>query len=489
MPLDTERAEYSAMLPLWLRARRVIEGEEAVKKAGKSMLPKLGGQDEKEYEAYKDRATFFNATGRTASALKGVIMDTPPICDLPPELKPYESNMDGEGAALQVVAERFIRELVDEGRAGIGVDIVGGRPVLNIYKTEEIINWRGSKVKGETRELCLATTRSPIAVEDKNDPFSTVIAQEYIGRYLDRDSGALHVRRQVVGDNDKQEPEVLSMSYPDGTALDFVPLVICGLMGPELDEPGKPMLNDLININIAHYRNSADYEHGLHYVGMPTAVVIGVTSTSFPQDGIAGAEKQNEYRIGADSVWEIPLNGDAKYLEFTGQGLSNYVTAMQEKESQMAVLGSRILAPEKRQAEAAETASIHRASEHATVADIAHSASDAMSLALSMAYRWLTGTAKVVSFKYNDDYAPKGLTAQEITALTKTYQAGAMSFDTFWQTMKDGGIKMAGKTPEDEMALIQSGSSNLMGALGGGQSGQQNKPDKSAGAGGGGGGN
>ncbi|MFP2239947.1 DUF4055 domain-containing protein [Pseudescherichia vulneris] len=476
MPLDTERKEYSAMVPLWRRARRVIEGEEAVKDAGKSLLPKLGGQDEVEYEAYKHRATFFNATGRTASALKGVIMDTPPICDLPAELKSYESNMDGEGAALQVVAERFIRELVDEGRAGIGIDIVGGRPVLNIYKTEEIINWRGSKVKGETRELCLATTRSPIAIEDKEDPFSTVIAQEYIGRYLDRESGALHVRRQVVGDKEKRDAEVLSMTYPDGKPLDFVPLVICGLMGPELDEPGKPTLNDLININIAHYRNSADYEHGLHYVGMPTAVVIGVSSTPFPQDG-PGDQKQNAYRIGADTVWEIPLNGDAKYLEFTGQGLENYVTAMREKEAQMAVLGSRILAPEKRQAEAAETASIHRASEHATVADIAHSASDAMSLALSMAYHWLTGKTKEIVFKFNDDYAPKGLTAQEITALTKAYQAGSISFETFWQSMKDGGVKMAGDTPEEEMALIQSGANNAMGGLGGGQSKQPGNPD------------
>jgi hypothetical protein len=265
--------------------------------------------------------------------------------------------------------------------------------------------------------------------------------------------------------------------------------VICGLNGPELDEPGKPPLNDLININLAHYRNSADYEHGLHYVGMPTAVVIGVSASQFPQDGNGPVAKGNDYRIGADSVWEIPLNGDAKYLEFTGQGLTNYVTAMQEKESQMAVLGSRILAPEKRQTEAAETASIHRASEHATVADIAHSASDAMSLALSMAYRWLTGKEKAISFKFNDDYAPKGLTAQEITSLTKAYQAGAISFDTFWQSMKDGGVKMAGKTPDDEMAMIQSGSSNLMGVLGGGQSGQQNKPGKSAGTGGGGGGN
>jgi hypothetical protein len=201
MPLDTERNEYKKMLPLWKKARQAIEGEEAIKDEGVKYLPKLGGQDEIEYLAYKKRATYYNATGRTAAGIKGVIMDTPPLCDLPAELKPFEKNMDGEGAALNVVAERFIRELVDEGRAGIGVDVVDGRPVLNIYKTEEIINWRGAKVKKDTRELCLTATKAPIAIEDERDPFSTLIATEYIGRYLDKDSGRLFTRRQVVGDN------------------------------------------------------------------------------------------------------------------------------------------------------------------------------------------------------------------------------------------------------------------------------------------------
>ncbi len=53
-------------LPARLRARDFIAGEDAVKSAGEKYLPRLEAQTDEEYDAYRPRASLFNATARTA---------------------------------------------------------------------------------------------------------------------------------------------------------------------------------------------------------------------------------------------------------------------------------------------------------------------------------------------------------------------------------------------------------------------------------------
>ncbi len=71
MPVNSTHLDYDTHLPAWLRARDVIAGEDAVKSAGIRYLPRLDSQSDDEYHAYRARASFFNATARTASGFVG----------------------------------------------------------------------------------------------------------------------------------------------------------------------------------------------------------------------------------------------------------------------------------------------------------------------------------------------------------------------------------------------------------------------------------
>ena len=62
MPVETTHPSYDENLPAWLRARDVLAGEDAVKAGGVRYLPRLDSQTDDEYAAYKERASFFNAT-------------------------------------------------------------------------------------------------------------------------------------------------------------------------------------------------------------------------------------------------------------------------------------------------------------------------------------------------------------------------------------------------------------------------------------------
>ena len=75
-------------------------------------------------------------------------------------------------------------------------------------------------------------------------------------------------------------------------------------------DPEKPPLLDLAVLNLSHYRNSADLEHGLHFTGLPTPWAAGFKAA------------QGELFIGSAAAWVTDEpQAKAGYLEFTGAGL------------------------------------------------------------------------------------------------------------------------------------------------------------------------
>src|SRR5512137_2774243 len=90
MPVNSTHPEYDAALPVWLRARDVFAGEDAVKAGGEKYLPRLEDQTQAEYDAYRMRASFFNATSRTCEGFLGLVFRRDP----PSNLDHYRPNAD-----------------------------------------------------------------------------------------------------------------------------------------------------------------------------------------------------------------------------------------------------------------------------------------------------------------------------------------------------------------------------------------------------------
>jgi hypothetical protein len=197
-------------------------------------------------------------------------------------------------------------------------------------------------------------------------------------------------------------------------------------------------------VNLSHYRTSADYEHGAHFCGLPTVVVTGYRPD----------EKASPLYIGSAKAWVFSQpDASATYLEFTGQGLGALATLKAEKEAAMAALGARMLAPDKKEAEAAETAAIHRSGEVSVLATIAQTLARAMEQALTWVAEW-NATAGDVDFKLNTDYFPMPLASADITALVGAWQQGAISKETLFYNLKRGELIPEDTTLEDEEAAI-----------------------------------
>lgn len=461
MPVNTLHPDYEAHSADWSLMRDVVEGHKAVQKAGIKYLPKLGDQNDTEYEAYKKRATFFNATGRVVDALTGMVFRKDAVLEKADSLNDVLEDMTLTGTPFRQFAENIVEQVMAVNRLGVLVDYpdarqaaaervvtldvaekLGLRVYASLYRAEDIINWRTTQVGGKT-VLSLVVLRECVHEVDPADEFTVKTKIQY--RVLELLGGRYQQSLWQENSNGAQATTwtLIRQVSPmrAGKALNSIPFEFFSSEGGDACVH-DPVLYDLAVVNLSHYRNTADMEHGLHFTGLPTAVISGVDSVD------------DTYRIGSTTAWVFKdPSAKASYLEFTGAGLEQLRNAIKDKEGQMAALGARMLAPEKADAEAADTLSQKRQGETSTLAALANSVSRGLSRVLTIMAEW-QGTKTAVTVKLNTDFLALAMPPQQITALLQSVMSGNLSPQSFYEALVKGEVVSGARTYEQEKALI-----------------------------------
>ena len=489
MPANTQHAKYGSFLPLWKKARDTVQGEEAVKAAGSTYLPHLSEQDSTEYEAYKKRALFFSATGRTVDGLSGAIRRKPTKIEFPNEddLKHIgrakESREQMEGVT--------IREVLSVGRLGLLVDAPaedGAPPYVSIYYAEDIINWREDLIAGR-KVPTMVVLLERLEQADPKDPYKVEEVVQYRCLHLGTKPAYSDKTRAMdfapgYSESDVKQPfyyqevwrEDKQSTKPD--KLTFIERIVPKMTGGRLWReipfvfvnstdtdpcPSEPPLLDLVNVNLSHYRTSADLEHGRHWTALPTPWFAGFK--------FAGPVKIGS---GICHTTDDP-SAHAGMLEFTGAGLGHLKEAIAEKERQMAALGSRLLEPQKAAQEAAEAIRLRTAGEQSALALISKTLSNAWTQVLHWLWTWTqtsdAGADKIVC-TLNTDFGISGLDSAQMTSMMAAVQGGLMSFDTWFFNLQRAEVIPDDVTVEDERERIAAGLPSGMGLLLGGPGSQ-----------------
>lgn len=466
MAVRNTHAKYDEMAPLWLRMRDAAAGQHKVHAKGQAYLPMLKDQDEPQYNAYKKRASWFGATYRTITGLTGMLFRKPPRVVLPDAIKNMIIDINMAGVTLDEMVDEINEEILTVGRVGLLVDhppiidldgavltlaqreATGIRPSIQLYKTESILNWKH-------RRVGLQWALSQVVLEEcfKADKDEFTQTEETRWRVLDLDANDEY-RQRVFRRDDKNEADeqVGEDVYPtiDGVRLNYIPFYSITPDGISMI-PEEPPLMDLADLNFQHYRVTADYENGCHFCGLPTPVISGYTPES-KEDG-APAEK---LFVGSANAWVFPdPNAKATYLEFHGTGLNALKDNLDKKETQMAILGSRILAQDNkgRSNESATAVAVHRTGESSILSDIAQSVSTAIERALGVFVKWAATSGEVI-YQVNRDFMPVVMDAQTMVALTNALTSGQISFETYWDMLQRGDIAALDVTAEQEKARI-----------------------------------
>ena len=458
--VNTRHKDYTTFAPKWKRCRDAAAGQDAVHAAGETYLPKLGAQETEDYNAYRKRAGFYNATWRTMSGLLGMMFRKPPQAKLASSVEAMAKDIDMAGTSLETFARKAALEILGPGRVGILVDHPaiegvtaisvkaaedqGLRPMLKQYKAETIINWKYERIRNY---WMLSMVVLEEEIEEAENEFKANCVKQW--RVLDLDEGG-HYRQRTFRKAEKGNAEEFEQIGGDiypllaGKPLDFIPFFIVGVDGIDSDVDEPPLI-DLVDLNLAHYRTNADYEHGCHFTGLPTLFLSGFLN----EDGTAP-----KFTIGSQAaIVAAHPEATGKYIEFTGQGLEALQTNLERKEQQMAIIGARMLFAEKRAVEAAETASIHRQGENSVLASIATAISEGLEKALAVFSAW-AGVNQVVVYQLNRDFNPAMLSAQDITAYMKAVQMGLLSEQSFYALLQRADVADSEVTWEDEQERI-----------------------------------
>lgn len=464
---DTQHPSYANGLARWTKCRDVLEGEDAIHAAGTAYLPKLSGQEDSEYKAYVGRTPFYGATARTVDGYVGMIFRKEP--DLKATgIDSLVKDLTLADTSLNEFAEAITREVIGVGRYGVLVEypVVGEqrqtvaqaeaanhRPYATSYPAESILNWRMERVNNSMQLTMLALHEM---VTEWKTTFESESIEQIRGLFLELgDAGYQYVQRvyRKSGENGKAGAWVQVgddiIPLMKGKPLHYIPFQFFGPAhnGPEIQ---KPPIYDLVTMNLSHYRSTADLEHGAHFTGLPTAVVTGYE--------VARNEKGDaldKFSIGSANAWVFPdKDADAKYLEFTGQGLTALENRIKDKQEQMAAIGARMLSPEKAQAEAAETLKLKHAGEGAVLSTISSMISQGLTRVLNIMAEW-SGASPTQEITMNKDFVELTMTGQELTALVGAWQSGAISRETLYWNLQQGEMVQPGRTLEQEKESIE----------------------------------
>lgn len=452
MPVNTPRSDFLDMTAKWRRLRDCYDGRDAVLRAAAKYVPDLQVKTPAENEAYRSRGNFFNATQRTIQGLVGAIFQEAPDVIFPDPIKSYLDDITQSNIPFEMFSQEAGREVMLAARYGVLVDMpespdANNRPYCIGFKAESIINWRTQRING-VETLTLVVLKECVEVPKADDPFCCEDVEQYRVVKLTPVGCAVELWRE----KSKTSHEFVLFKNPvlllrRGVPLPFIPFVfICAKnANAELETP--PLI-DLADINLGHWRNSVDYEYGLHLVALPTPWVSGSKAPG------AASEPM---KIGPSAVWELDVNGVAGMLEFTGKGLESIEKAMEEKKKQMSVLGSRMLEDSAAVQETASAVRMRHSGEQASLRTVAQSLEIGLTLVLQIV-AWWNGADDLVSevaasVELNKEYLNVPASAQEITAMLTALQANEISFDTWWQFLQDGGRGREGVTAADEQAL------------------------------------
>lgn len=461
MGIDTPHAEYSANKHLWERARDADGGEDAIKArciqnnapdsltlAFTSYLPRLTGQTDLEYAAYLGRAAWYGATARTVDGLVGTVFSHDADIKLSGVLQVLADNADRAGTPLQVLAKQLFREVLLVGRYGMLVEMPPeGAPAPHLagYVAESILNWRLGVVDGQGR-VTRVVLREHFTEPDPKDEWRDLPRVRFRVLELGQDDGIYRQRlfRYVTGEDGRETGRTVEIDAPiiptfRGEPLREIPFVFFG--PTSLDAAvARSAVMDLINMNLHHFRLSAELNHGLFVTSMPTPVVIGDTTRDLNKPG--------ERRVGTPIAWELPPGADAKFLEFSGTGLGAIREELQSDEARMVLLGARLLEPQKRAAEAAEALRLRQAGEAATLASIADTTSWGLTRALAYAARWSDEDPDANTFTLSQAFAHAAMSEDDALKVVQRWQQGGATAEDMFHALRAGGKLAPGETLE-----------------------------------------
>ena len=488
-----QHVDYRQFYPLWITAKDFNEGEYAVKGKREIYLPRLNNQTPAEYAAYLKRATFFNGIALTVTGLMGSLFRESPELNIYPvsrsasansstaqpepvaltdqeleTLKPKfdKSHISKDHLSYMNFFKQVAKEILLTSRCGVLVDLPTipsstPEPFCVFYCPENIINWRW---RDTGKSLILDQV---ILVESKQQTEAFGISDQLLFRVLQLDANGHY--EQLLITPSPATPNILEAATQQrivpllkGEPLDFIPFQFFGssINTPQIN---TMVLKDIMSLNNSHYRSYAEVEHGRFFCGMPTYWVKGAgLSKGVGMPGPASADSVGQsnstpFVVGPNNIWLLDTEDDVGILEFKGSGLTYLESALEQKQAQMAAMGSKLLVQNRRAAGIPTTMlELAQLGEQATLLDIANNLDEGLSTVINWMLKFASlDDTYVAKVSMNKDFEPSEITAREMRAIESLYDRGLLPIPIIYDVFRSSGILKSSITLAEFTVLVE----------------------------------
>ncbi len=394
-------AAWCAMAPVWDKIDSCLGGTETMRLARTAYLPQHQEESNGAYLERLAKSVFTNFTLQTVKSWTGKPFSEPIRVndDVPEEMQAFFPDVDLCGNHLQVFAREwfqfglqyaFAHTLVEFPRVDkdgdkprtVADDIEDNlRPYFVLLHPRCLIDARRETYKGQER-ITHIRIRETVMTENPENKYEQ-IPVERIRSYWAGPAGTkdgyveLFEWQQIQASTNGQGPEKWDWVKIDEWEFNFdgIPLVTFYANRTAFME-GKPPIEDVADLNIAHWQSESDQVNIL-------------TVTRFPQLVAKGTLDAKGLVVGPNKVIKISdPNGDLKYVEHNGAAINAGKEHSQGLEERIASFGTQFL--RKQPGRVTATArTLDTAEATSELQDTAIRFSDALDQALQLMADWM----------------------------------------------------------------------------------------------------
>ena len=449
MGVDAKHPQYEENIEEWNIVRACSSGAKRVKSLGTTVLPapgaKNGVYDKDRYAAYLKRAIYTNITGRTVNGLTGAAFRLPPEIKLPSNLEYLNTDADGSGNTLEMLAKSSFRDILETGRDGFLADYpqaeegLSAEDVANLdlkatiktYNAEDIINW-DSVVVGGKEILTLVVLRETYS--DSTDEFQhnpqyqyrvLRLTQEGYTQQIYQKLAAITeqlIIRDFTGQPFREIPFAFAGSESNDPCVDYIPV------------------GDIAHVNVGHFRNSADLEENCFVHGQLT---LGITSDLSGDDFTK--QNPNGIEVGSQRGHFLGATGGFTSVQADANQLADKL--QERKENQMLALGARLVETQN-PAETATAAKIDATGENSILSDLVVN----LEAALRQSIRWcgqFMGESGDIQLDLNRSFFDSSIDPQLLMASIQGYDRSVIAKSDLQNAYRKAGVVDQERTNEE----------------------------------------
>lgn len=426
MSVSTQHPDYIAAARRW-ELIRDITGNDAKKHIRKPDI-----NDSVRNAQYREDAILTNFTNLTRLGLTGLVFRKNPTVVLPVELDYLHNNFTGGGITLEQFAQHSVSQALEVGRYGLLADYNdNGKAYVKPYIAESIINWKTKDLDGECVLSLLVLVEEVLKPE--NDVFSQDVIKQYRVLRLDDQTNIYY--QEIYNEDSVLLSRNTDIKDFNGAYLTRIPFIFIGSENNDVGIDYQP-LYDLAVVNLGHYRNSADYEESIFICGQPYIHVdMGEQSaeefTASNPNGITYGSRKGLITSGGGKVSLVQANPNQLVAQ-----------AMQEKLTQAAAIGARLISPSGGR-ETAEAAKIRYGSQHSALFTLTSNVSDGIEDAIQLLCIFMGVNPDAIEFYLNDEFYDEIADANLVAQMILLAGNGIMSIEE----IRDYGIR-TGFIPE-----------------------------------------